>query len=477
MSTPTASPAGHLSHRNDGKISKNLIGIVATAALGGVLFGFDSAIINSAVDAVTAEFQMSSGLTGFSVSCALLGAALGAWIAGPLTDKYGRVRTMVVAAVLLSISAIGSAFALGIADFIIWRFVGGIGIGLASVIAPAYIAEVSPAQHRGSLGTLQQVAIMVGMFAALLTGACIAWSAGGAAASFGGMKAWRWMFLSEIIASVFYGILAFRLPESPRYLVIKGDLSEAGRILQTYVGVAPSDVDSAIADIRATVANEKRQSFSDLLGGRFYFRPLIWVGILLSIFQQFCGINVIFYYSTTLWSSVGFDESDSLLISVITSIINVIFTIIALLLVDKVGRKRMLLTGSAVMTVSLVMMTVSFSQAISVAGEVSLPGIWGTVALAGGNLFAIGFDISWGPVVWVLLGEIFPNRIRAIAMGVAVAVQWIANFIVSTTFPVLAEASLAFAYGLYAFFSALSFIFVWKMLQETNGKTLEEMEM
>ncbi|SES13888.1 sugar porter family MFS transporter [Corynebacterium cystitidis] len=473
-----APSAKESSHRHDGRLSKNLIGIVLVAALGGLLFGFDSAIINSAVDAIAGDFVLSPGLTGFTVSCALLGAAAGAWIAGPLTDRYGRVRAMLVASALLSISAIGSAFAIGVIDLIVWRFVGGMGVGLASVIAPAYIAEVSPAEHRGRLGSTQQLAIMFGMFVALLTGASIAWAAGSASFEIAGMKAWRWMFLSEIVFSVIYGLLALRLPESPRYLVIKGDLEEASAILQQYVGVSAERVDGSIADIRATVESEKRQSFSDLLGGRFFFRPVVWVGILLSIFQQFCGINVIFYYSTTLWNSVGFEESDSLLISVVTSIINVIFTVIAFLLVDKVGRKKLLITGSAIMTIGLSVMSLAFSQAVTTAdGAVSLPGNWGVVALAAANFFVIGFNISWGPVVWVLLGEIFPNKIRAVAMGVAVAVQWIANFIVSTTFPILAESNLAFAYGIYAFFSGLSLIFVITMVKETRGRTLEEMEM
>lgn len=451
--------------------------MASTAALGGFLFGFDSAIINGTVDAVREQFSLGSGLLGFTVSCALLGAALGAWFAGVCSQRFGRVRTMLIASALLTVSALGCGLAFGVWDLILWRFIGGIGVGFASVIAPAYIAEIAPAKQRGRLGTLQQLALVSGIFLAFLLSAMIAWLAGGASEiTWFGLEAWRWMFLTGIVPSLVYGILASRLPESPRYLVEKNDDEGARRVLIDVVGMSAGEAtDQKIAEIKSTVNLERRQRFADLFGGKFGFKTLIWVGILLSIFQQLVGINVIFYYSTTMWKSVGFQESDSFMISVITSVTNIVATIIAISLVDKVGRKRLLLVGSGMMTLSLGIMAVAFAQAVTVNGEPSLPGHWGIIALVAANLFVVGFGASWGPVVWVLLGEMFPNNIRALALGLGAAAQWIANFAVSTTFPALADLGLEVAYGLYAGFALLSFLFVWRMVRETNGRQLEDM--
>lgn len=451
--------------------------MASVAALGGFLFGYDSAIINGAVDAIRKEFSLGSGLLGFVVSCALLGAALGAWLAGFCSQRFGRVRTMLIASALLTVSALGCGFAFGVWDLIWWRFIGGLGVGFASVIAPAYIAEIAPAKQRGRLGALQQLALVGGIFLAFLASAIIAWAAGGASqTAWLGLDAWRWMFLTLLVPSVVYGILASKLPESPRYLVERNDHVRARQVLIDVVGMEPGEAtENKIAEIRATVNLERRQRFTDLLGGKFGFKTLVWIGILLSVFQQLVGINVIFYYSTTMWKSVGFQESDSFMISVITSVTNIVATIIAILLVDVVGRKLLLMVGSAMMTLSLGTMAVAFAQATTVNGEVSLPGSWGIVALVAANLFVVGFGASWGPVVWVLLGEMFPNSIRSLALGVGAATQWIANFAVSTTFPTLAELGLQVAYGIYAGFALLSFIFVWRMVRETKGRQLEQM--
>lgn len=451
--------------------------MAAIAALGGFLFGYDSAIINGTVDAVREQFGLGPGLLGLTVSCALLGAALGAWYAGICAQRFGRVRTMLVASALLSISALGCGFAIGVWDLIWWRFVGGIGVGFASVIAPAYIAEIAPSKHRGRLATLQQLALVSGIFLAFLASAMIAWMAGGAAqTAWLGLEAWRWMFLTLLVPSLVYGILAARLPESPRYLVEKNDDAGARKVLVSVVGMeAGETAEAKIKEIKATVNLERRQRFSDLFGGRFGFKNLVWIGILLSVFQQLVGINVIFYYSTTMWKSVGFQESDSFMISVITSVTNIVATIVAISLIDVVGRKRLLMAGSALMTVSLGTMAVAFAQGVTIEGELSLPGAWGITSLVAANLFVIGFGASWGPVVWVLLGEMFPNNIRALALGIGAAAQWIANFVVSTTFPILAEQGLQVAYGLYAGFALTSFFFVWRLVRETNGRQLEHM--
>lgn len=461
---------------SDGKISARLIFIALGAALGGFVFGYDSSIVNGTVDAVEHEFGLNAVTIGFTVSCALLGAAIGAWVAGMVSERVGRVRTMVIASAMLLISALGCGLCFSEVDLIIWRIIGGIGVGFASVIAPAYIAEISPAQHRGRLGSMQQMAIVLGIFVAFLVSALLVFVMGSAdATGWFGLAAWRWMYLSLVVPAVLYGVLALRLPESPRYLVERGRYVEAASVLTRDMGMEPgAETETKIEEIRATVHVERRQVFKDLLG-RFGFHPLVWVGILLSVFQQFVGINVIFYYSTTLWKSVGFAESDSFTISLITSITNVVATVIAVLLIDVLGRKLLLMIGSSIMTVALGTMALAFAQSVTIDGAVSLPGSWGIVALVSANLFVVGFGATWGPAVWVLLGEIFPNSIRALALGVAASVQWVANFIVSTTFPALAEAGLALAYGIYAFFALLSLIFVIFLVRETKGRQLEEM--
>ncbi|MBY6061821.1 sugar porter family MFS transporter [Microbacterium esteraromaticum] len=460
--------------RQPGAIHGRVIGVSIAAALGGFLFGFDTAVINGAVDALSDAFDLGVALKGFAVSSALIGCALGAWFAGPLANRFGRVPTMVTAAVLFFISAIGSGLAFGVIDLIVWRVIGGLGVGAASVIAPAYIAEVSPARVRGRLGSLQQLAIVTGIFVALLSDAMLANFAGGAAGSLWGLQAWRWMFMAEAIPALVYGLMALRLPESPRYLVARGQLERAGQVLTDVTGEI--DVRTKIDEITGTINTERQESLRDLRGHRFGLKPIVWVGILLSVFQQFVGINVIFYYSTTLWRSVGFDESDALTITVITSVTNIVVTIVAILLVDRVGRRLMLMVGSIGMAATLGLMAVAFSfGTVDAAGEVALAEPWSTIALVSANAFVVFFGATWGPLVWVLLGEMFPNSIRAGALAVAAAAQWVANFFISTTFPAFAEIGLTFAYGFYAFFALLSFFFVYFKVAETKGRELESM--
>ncbi|GGI04817.1 sugar porter family MFS transporter [Egicoccus halophilus] len=459
----------------DGYSPARAILVSSVAALGGFLFGYDTSVINGAVDAIQSEFGLGSLFTGFGVASALIGCAVGAWFAGALSDRYGRVRVMLVAAAFFAVSAIGSGFSVGVADLIVWRLIGGFGVGTASVIAPAYIAEVAPARLRGRLGSLQQLAIVLGIFAALVVNAFLADTAGGAQESLWfDIAAWRWMFMAELVPALAYGLLALRIPESPRYLVAKRRFDEAADVLTEVIGI--QDTDGKIADIRRSLEREDRPSMRDLKGKRLGLKPIVWVGIALSVFQQAVGINVIFYYSTTLWQSVGYEEGDAFFTSVLNSGVNVAATLVAIAIVDKVGRKLLLLVGSAGMAVSLGAMALAFSQAVGTGDEVSLPDPWGTVALFAANGFVIFFAASWGPVVWVLLGEMFPNRIRAAALAVAAAAQWAANFLVSMTFPVLSqEIGLTFAYGMYATFAALSFLFVWWKISETKGIELEDM--
>jgi sugar porter (SP) family MFS transporter len=451
--------------------------ISAAAALGGFLFGYDTAVINGAVDAIRNEFGLSAWATGFTVSCALVGSAIGAWYAGPLADRFGRVQTMRVAAALLAVSALGSGLVFGVWDLIFWRIVGGIGVGVASVIAPTYIAEVSPAHVRGRLGSMQQLAIVLGIFASLLSDAWLANTAGGAAQPLWlGLDAWRWMFLVAVVPALIYGALVFGVPESPRHLVAKGRMVEARKVLQQVLDLRHEGALTAkLEDIKQSLNLEVRPRLRDLRGPRFGLLPVVWIGILLSVFQQFVGINVIFYYSSTLWRSVGFSEADSFSITVATSVVNVLVTLVAIALVDKVGRKPLLLVGSAGMALTLGLMAVSFSHAVGEGAALTLPQPWNMVALVAANLYVVAFGMSWGPMVWVLLGEMFPNRIRAIALAVAASAQWLANFLITVSFPSLAEIGLTFAYGLYAAFAVLSYVFVARAVRETKGMELEAM--
>jgi SP family sugar:H+ symporter-like MFS transporter len=447
--------------------------LAAVAALGGFLFGFDTAVINGAVLAIRETFRIGAGLTGFVVASALLGCAVGAWLAGRLADRIGRIRVMVLAAALFLISAIGSGLAFSPWDLTLWRIIGGLGVGAASVIAPAYIAEIAPASVRGRLGSLQQLAIVSGIFVALLSDYFLATSAGSATNTLWlGLAAWRWMFITLAVPALAYGILALQIPESPRYLIFRGRTVEARAVLSQ---VLKSGVDNRIREISRTIIQDTRSTFQDLRGPFLGLLPIVWVGILLSVFQQFVGINVIFYYSSTLWQQVGFTEADSLIITVLTSVTNIVVTLVAIAVIDKIGRRRLLLIGSAGMFVSLATLAYVFGTAPIVDGQPSLGAGAGTVALIAANAFVVFFGISWGPTVWVLLGEMFNNRIRAAALGLAAAAQWISNFIVSTTFPTLADISLGVAYGLYTIFALLSLLFVFKFVQETKGKQLEDM--
>lgn len=458
------------------KIPGRVIWLALAGAVGGFLFGFDSSVVNGAVDAIKGQFGLSDAVTGFAVAVALLGCAVGAYLAGRIADRYGRIPAMKIGALLFLVSAVGAGFAFSVWDLVFWRLVGGLGIGLASVIAPAYISEISPRRVRGRLASLQQLAITTGIFAALLSDAVFANSAGGAGQPLWfGLEAWRWMFVAGAVPAIVYGWIAFTLPESPRFLVFKGKEDEARKVFQS---IAPDeDTDRSVRDVKTAIEEDTEAGKKGSLRGKALgLQPVVWIGIILSVLQQFVGINVIFYYSTTLWKAVGFQEKDSLTISVATAITNILVTLVAIALVDRVGRRPILLTGSIGMAVSLATMAVAFSSATGSGSNITLPGAWGPTALVAANVFVISFGASWGPLVWVLLGEIFPSRIRARALGLAAAAQWIANFAITLSFPVMAAASLPLTYAMYAAFAAASFFFVMFKVPETNGMALEQAE-
>src|SRR3954451_11204318 len=446
-----------------------------TAALGGFLFGYDSAVINGAVTALGDHYHVSASGLGFTVSSALLGAAVGAILAGRVADRFGRLRAMLLAAVLFLISALGAGLVDTLGLLIVFRVIGGIGVGMASVIAPAYIAEIAPASIRGRLGSAQQLAIVLGIFFALLADYVLAKVAGGSEHDLAlGLEAWRWMFLAMTVPALLYGGLALTIPESPRYLVSRMRLGEAKDVLRRVLGNI--DVDAKVEEIRQTLSSERAPKLADLRGPALGLLPIVWVGIGLSVFQQFVGINVIFYYSSALWQAVGFSENSSLLITVITSVVNIVTTLVAISLIDRVGRRPLLLGGSAGMALTLAIMAVIFGAAPTDAhGAPALHGALGPIALASANAFVFFFGMSWGPVVWVMLGEQFPNRLRAAALSVAASAQWLANWAITTSFPSLKGAGLGLAYGIYAACALLSFFFVLRLITETNGQELEDM--
>ncbi len=453
---------------------KGVVRIAAVAALGGFLFGYDSAVINGAVSAVEEEFNANSASLGFAVASALLGAAAGAVIAGRLADQVGRLMVMKIAAVLFLISALGTGFAGSLTMVVVFRIVGGLGVGMASVIAPAYIAEISPASIRGRLASLQQLAIVTGIFISLAVDFAFAEAAGGSTEEFWlGLDAWQWMFLAMAVPAVIYGALAFTIPESPRWLISRHKVPAAAEILKKLLGTG--DVDVTIRRIQETMEREDAPSWRDLKTANGKVAPIVWAGLMLSVFQQFVGINVIFYYSNVLWEAVGFEESQAFLITVIGATINILTTFIAIATIDKFGRKPLLLVGSIGMTLTLGTMAFIFGTAAIVDGKPVLDGAEGPIALVAANLFVVAFGMSWGPVTWVLLGEMFPNRMRAAALSLAAGGQWVANWVITVSFPGLKDISLALAYGLYAAFALLSFFFVMRFIEETKGKTLEDM--
>ena len=449
--------------------------IAAAAAMGGFLFGYDSSVINGAVTGIQKHFNVGSNQTGFAVSSALIGSAVGAWFAGSIADRIGRVKVMLIASALFIISGVFSGLAFSIVDLSIWRIVGGIGIGTASVIAPAYIAEVAPAQYRGRLGSLQQMAIVLGIFISQLINYGLNEAANGQTTNdLWGLQAWRWMLIIEAFPALLYGLLALIVPESPRYLIASNQLDRARGVLKKVEG-EHIDLDSRIAEIEHVLRSDHKARFRDLLGPRGFILPIVLIGIGLSVFQQFVGINVIFYYSSLLWQSVGYNVANSLLLSVSTSIVNVIGTVVAISVIDRIGRKPLVLIGSIGMTIALSVVAWAFSHVDKASGVGSIPKAYGTTAIVGAHVFVFFFAMSWGVVVWVLLGEMFPNKIRALALSVAASFQWLANFAVSQSFPSLSRWSLSGSYIIYACMAFLSIIFVLSFVKETKGKTLEEM--
>jgi MFS transporter, SP family, xylose:H+ symportor len=443
--------------------------ITFTATLGGLLFGYDTAVISGAEKSVQAFLIESQGLStlvhGLTISSALIGCIIGGALSGIFSSRLGRRKSLMVAAVLFFLSALGSAYpeflffekgkvSLGLLYmFNFYRVIGGIGVGMASAIVPMYIGEISPAHLRGRLVSLNQFAIIFGMLVVYF----VNWGiANGQGQDWIDTIGWRRMFLSEAIPAALFGMLLFFVPESPRYLALKGYDGKALEILSRVNGITKGQ--EILLEIKSTLVHHSGKLFS-------YGSVVILIGILLSVFQQFVGINVALYYAPRIFESMGAAKDASMLQTVVMGLVNVIFTVVAIFTVDRYGRKILLLIGSIGMAIGM----------FAIAGLAYFE-IIGMGTLVFIIIYTASFMMSWGPVTWVLISEIFPNKIRGRAVAVAVMAQWAANYLISSTYPAMMEFSGTFTYGFYGAMSLLSFIFVWKMVPETKGKTLEEIE-
>lgn len=450
--------------------------IVAVATIGGFMFGYDSGAINGTTKGLAVTFGLDEGNLGLTASSLLPGCALGAFLAGRLADVMGRRKVMLVAAVLFIVSALASGGATSAIFFATARFFAGAAVGAASVLSPAYISEVTPAHIRGRLSSVQQIMIIAGLLGAATSNLLLQDAAGSSLADFHGHPAWRWMFWAQALPAGLFLVTLLLIPESPRFLVAKGRIEEAEGVLSKLFGAGTGA--AKVAEIRASLVADHQPSLKDIVDpATGKWRKIVWVGIGLAVFQQFVGINVVFYYGTMLWEAVGYTEQQAFTTQVINNSLSVAACLVAILLIDKIGRKPLLLLGSAGMTVTLGLMAWCFTQGAFVDGKLTLPGEAGTIAFYAAISYAALFNLSWGPVMWVMLGEMFPNQMRGSALAVAGAAQWIANFAISSSFPwALKHLGLPTAYGFYASCALISFFFVQRMVSETKGKELEAME-
>jgi len=446
-----------------------VIGLTLVATLGGLLFGYDTAVISGAEKSLQAYLIDSQGLSAFvhgaTTSSALIGCIIGGAISGILSSRFGRKRALLIASILFFISALGSGypefifFEAGTPSiallmmFNFYRVIGGIGVGLASAISPVYIGEIAPAKIRGTLVSINQFAIIFGMLVVYF----VNWGiANGQSLEWINSIGWRYMFLSEAIPAAVFGILLLFVPETPRYLALTEQNDEALRILTKINGVEKAK--KILEEIKSTVETHSAKIFS-------YGKKVVIIGILLSVFQQFVGINVALYYAPRIFESMGAAKDASMMQTVVMGLVNVVFTVVAIVTVDKYGRKPLLIIGSVGMAVGMIAISaLSYFEVIGVATLVFI------------ILYTASFMMSWGPITWVLISEIFPNQIRGQAVAIAVAFQWAANYFISSTYPAMMEYSGAMTYGFYGLMSILSALFVWKMVPETKEKTLEELE-
>ena len=451
-----------------------LFSIVLVAVLGGLLFGYDTAVISGAERGLQAFFEGAKDFTytnflhGFTSSSALIGCIIGSALSGLFAGKFGRKKSLFIAGICFFLSAAGSYypeflfFPKGVASKSLWvafnlyRVLGGIGVGMASAICPMYIAEVAPANKRGKLVSWNQFAIIFGQLVVYFVNFLIIQSHKNdpAVVEWTNQVGWRLMFGSECVPAGLFTLLIMLVPETPRYLVMSGQEEKALHVLTRING--SSVASQVLSDIKSTVVEKKEKLLA-------YGFIVIFIGCMLSVFQQFVGINAVLYFAPRIFESMGM--GNPMTQTVLMGIVNISFTLVAIFTVEKLGRKPLLITGSLGMAIG----------AIGVALAAAVPGIPGIVGVLSIMIYSASFMFSWGPICWVLISEIFPNTIRGAAVAIAVAFQWISNFIVSSTFVPLYTWSPAFTYGMYAFFCVLAALFVWKLVPETKGKTLEDM--
>ncbi len=453
-----------------------LFSIVLVAIIGGLLFGYDTAVVSGAEKALQEFFRSglgdayTAGWHGFTASSALLGCVIGGAISGFMASRLGRKRSLIAAALMFFVSAVGSWWPESgilpygqpsmtlLVVFNLYRVLGGIGVGLASAVCPMYIAEISPARIRGTLVSCNQFAIIFGMLVVYFVNYLIRTNLGETSEAIQAAMVeigWRRMFLSEAVPAGSFCLLILLVPETPRFLALKGNDQKAFSVLSRINGAA--EARTILDEIKSTVHEQREKIFT-------YGVAVIVIGVLLSFFQQAVGINVVLYYAPRIFENMGASGDASMLQTVVMGIVNIIFTVVAIFTVDKWGRKPLLIVGSIGMMVGMAALaTLAFSDAIGLAALIFI------------IIYTASFMMSWGPICWVLISEIFPNTIRSQAVAIAVAAQWIANFLVSATFPSLCDWSVGGTYCIYALMSLLSALFVWKYVPETKGRTLEEM--
>ncbi|MDB5117319.1 MAG: xylE [Mucilaginibacter sp.] len=429
-----------------------IIGISLISALGGYLFGFDFAVISGALPFLRTVFHLSSWWEGFLTGSLALGCIAGCLLAGKIADKYGRRPGLMLSAGIFALSSLGMAFSPGLPEFIAMRFCAGIGVGMASILSPLYIAEISPAQMRGRNVAINQLTIGIGILVTNVVNYSLADK---------GDHAWRWMFGLGVVPSALFLLGVIFLPESPRWLVKAGKEEKAALILNK---IGPkSFADNTMHDIEQSMRQTTETSYSAVFNKAV--RPMVLVGITLAVFQQFCGINVVYNYTTTIFKSVGASLDSQLFETVTISLVSLLFTLLAMWQVDKLGRRPLMLIGSLGLSIVYVILAVLLKQ--------QAPAVWVSVFV----LLAIGlYATSLAPVTWVLISEIFPNNIRGVASSIAIVSLWIAYFILVFTFPVLAEYMGAYGpFYLYAGICFLGFLFIRSKVKETKGQTLEQL--
>ncbi|MBN1997936.1 sugar porter family MFS transporter [candidate division KSB1 bacterium] len=421
------------------------------ATIGGLLFGFDTAIIAGGLVYLKDFFTLNAVQEGWAVGSALVGCIAGAAIAGVVSDAIGRKKLLVVSAVLFIVSAVGSALPETLFQFIIFRFIGGIGVGAASMLSPLYIAEISPPRIRGSLVSLNQLAIVSGMLAAYF----VDWICAGL-----GPSNWRWMFGSETLPAALFLLLLIFVPESPRWLIKK---ERDGEALAVLTKVNTKEIaQKEVRDIRETIKLESGSMLELVKPG---FRIALIIGMALAVFQQITGINTVLYYAPRIFENAGFERVSALLQAVLVGLVNLVFTLVAIFTIDRVGRKPLLLVASVGMGVSFLLVGLFFR----------LDNVFWILVFI--FTYVAFFALAMGSVVWVVLSEIFPTRIRGRAMSIATVLLWASCLAVSVTFPVMADRlSEATTFRIYAVMCFLCFVFVWWILPETKGKSLEEIE-